>query len=240
MKKIKWNDIRLVLMLGAVVFLFSFSSKRNESRKLVRASIEFADDKDFITIDKVNKLLIQNFDTVTSIRKDKLDLNSVEKRLNADPMIEKAEIFATIDGTLRAVIRQKTPIARVYEGSSSYYMDYNGERMPLSEYSTARVPLVTGEVKNADNKKLHGLLQYIYDDEFLSRNIIGVEVRPSGGIRMLNRNYDYEILFGRIINTDRKFRNYKAFFQDAVKDTLIGHYKTINLKFTQQVVCTKK
>ncbi|HEU4497334.1 MAG TPA: cell division protein FtsQ, partial [Flavobacterium sp.] len=32
---------------------------------------------------------------------------------------------------------------------------------------------------------------------------------------------------------------YKAFFQKAVQDSLINNYKTVNLKFTQQVVCTK-
>lgn len=240
MKKINWNNIRLVLMLAAVVFLFSFSAKRNESRKLIGATIEFADDKDFITIDKVNKLLIQNYGSVTSIQKDKLDLNSVEKTLDANPMIDKAEIYTTIDGHLKAIIKQKTPIARVYEGSSSYYIDYEGNRMPLSEHSTARVPLVTGEINRVDREKLYKVLRFIYDDDFLKKNIIGLEVNSTGGLRMMNRNYNYEIEFGRLINAERKFKNYKAFFQDAVKDTLIKQYKTINLKFTQQVVCTKK
>ena len=49
---------------------------------------------------------------VTSIRKDKLDLNNLEKSLDDNPMIEKAEVYATIDGKLKAVIKQKTPIAQ--------------------------------------------------------------------------------------------------------------------------------
>jgi len=226
-------------MAGALVFLFSFSAKRNETRKLALADVEFADNENFITRDKVNKLLIQNFDTVTSIPKDKLDLNSVEKRLDTNPMIEKAEVYATVDGKLRAVIKQRTPIARVYEGDRSYYIDYKGREMPLSDNATARVPLVTGEIDKVEKEKLHKLLQYIYNDDFLRKNIIGMEVRSTDGIRMMNRNYDYEILFGRVINIEKKFNNYKAFFQNAVKDTLIENYKTINLKFTQQVVCTK-
>jgi cell division protein FtsQ len=239
MKKIRWDDVRLVLMAGALVFLFSFSAKRNETRKFALADVEFADNENFITRDKVNKLLIQNFDTVTSIPKDKLDLNSVEKRLDTNPMIEKAEVYATVDGKLRAVIKQRTPIARVYEGDRSYYIDYKGREMPLSDNATARVPLVTGEIDKVEKEKLHKLLQYIYNDDFLRKNIIGMEVRSTDGIRMMNRNYDYEILFGRVINIEKKFNNYKAFFQNAVKDTLIENYKTINLKFTQQVVCTK-
>jgi cell division protein FtsQ len=56
---------------------------------------------------------------------------------------------------------------------------------------------------------------------------------------MQNRNYDYTIDFGKIINIDRKFKNYKAFFQKAVLDSTLNNYKKINLKFTQQVVCIK-
>jgi cell division protein FtsQ len=36
-----------------------------------------------------------------------------------------------------------------------------------------------------------------------------------------------------------KFKNYKAFFQKAVLDSSLYNYKKIDLRFTQQVVCTK-
>ena len=240
MKKIKWNDVRLVLMLGLVIFLYSFSSKRNESRKLKGAEIEFTENENFITLEKVNKLLIQNYGNVTGIPKVKLDLDNVEKRLDTNPMIEKAEVFTTVDGKLKAVIKQRKPIARVYEGSSSYYIDYEGKKMPLSDNYTARVPLVTGELHLVEKERLHKLLRYINDDDFLKKNIIGVAINETGGIVMENRAYDYDIFLGAATNIEKKFNNYKAFLQDAVKDTLIEQYKTINLKFTQQVVCTKK
>ncbi len=240
MKNIKWNDVRLVLILGVVIFLYSFSSKRNENRKLKEANIEFADAEDFITHEKVNNLLIQNFGSITSIAKVKLDLNSVEKSLDKNPMIDKAEVYATVDGKLKAIITQKKPVARIYQGLNSFYIDHRGGVMPLSDSYTARVPLVTGEIDSIEKEKLHLLLNYIHDDEFLKKNIIGVQVSGKGSLKMQSRNYDYEIQFGMPVNIEKKFNNYKAFLQDAVKDTLIEQYKTINLKFTQQVVCTKK
>ncbi len=240
MKKIPWNNIRLVLILAAAIFLYSFSIKRHENRRLKEVDIEFSENENFITREKVNKLLIQNYDNVKSIPKEKLDLNNVENRLDSDPMIKKAEVYATVDGKLKAVIKQRTPIGRIYEGGSSYYVDYDGKKMPLSESYTARVPLVTGDLQQIEPKKLHYVLKYIADDVFLKKNIIGLEVRPTGGIRMLSRGYDYDILFGRVVNVEKKFNNYKAFLQNAVRDTLLAQYRTINLKFTQQVVCTKK
>lgn len=240
MKKIKWTDVRLVLMIGVVIFLYSFSSKRNETRYLQKTEVRFKGENNlFITPETVDNLLIQNFNKVTSIRKDKLDLNRLEHILDGNEMIAKAEVFATIDGTLEAVVTQKIPVARVDDGERSYYIDYEGNQMPLSDNFAARVPLISGEINTENKGKLTEVLRKIYDDDFLKKNITGIQILPTGSLIMTNRNYNYQILFGRTINVDKKFDNYKAFFQHAIKDTLIGNYKTINLKFTQQVVCTK-
>jgi cell division protein FtsQ len=56
---------------------------------------------------------------------------------------------------------------------------------------------------------------------------------------MTNRNFDYQIEFGKMINEKSKFKNYKAFFQKAILDSSLYKYKKINLRFTNQVVCTK-
>jgi len=240
MKRIKWNDVRLVLMLGAVIFLYSFASKRNAARVVKEPVVEFAGSENFITKEIVNKLLIQNFGGEAGVEKVKVDLNKVEKSVDKNPMVDKAEVYTTVDGKLKAIVTQKKPVARVFEGSQSYYLDYKGQKMPLSDTETARVPLVTGEVSKADAKRLRNLLDYIYDDNFLKKNITGLSVLPSGGIVMHTRGFDYDIVFGGPVNIDMKFKNYKAFLQDAVKDTLIKNYKTVNLMFKQQVVCTKK
>ncbi|ESU29399.1 cell division protein FtsQ [Flavobacterium limnosediminis JC2902] len=227
-------------MLGVLIFLYSFSEKRNESRKLVKTEVKFAgENMPFLTDEMVNNLLIQNSGSVTSIRKEKLDLNRLERELDSHQMIADAQVYATVDGTLKALVTQKTPIARVSNERSSYYIDYEGNKMPLSDHFSARVPLVFGEINNENRKGLTEVFQNIHDDDFLKKNITGAKILESGSVLMTNRNYNYEILFGKPINVDKKFNNYKAFFQHAMKDTLIGEYKMINLKFTQQVVCTK-
>ena len=154
-------------------------------------------------------------------------------------MVEKSEVFVSIDGTLKAVVKQKTPIVRIMDGSGSFYIDYEGSVMPLSEIHAARVPLVSGTIEGRNRKGLYKLFKFIYDDDFLRKNIIGIEILPSGSLIMMNRNFNYQIEFGKTINIERKFNNYKAFFQKAVLDSTINKYRVINLKFTQQVVCTK-
>ncbi|MCG2610703.1 cell division protein FtsQ [Flavobacterium sp. SM15] len=240
MRKINWTTIRLVLMIGIMIFLYSFSTMRNAGRKIVRTDVEFeGENTPFVTHEMVNNLLIQNFNGSSTVQKDKLDLNSLEHTLGKNKMIAKAEVYATIDGTLKALVTQKTPIARVSNEKGSYYIDYQGGEMPLSDNFTARVPLLDGEMNQENREGLVEVFKRIHDDDFLKKNITGVQVLSTGSLIMTNRNYGYRILFGKSINVDKKFDNYKAFYQHALKDTLIGKYKLINLKFTQQVVCTK-
>ena len=240
MKIFNWTNIRLVLMFALVIFLYSFTSMRNEHRKLTRSVVVFVNDSiPFIKRETVNKLLIENKTDASGIEKVGLDLNKLEKSINTNPMIEKSEVSVSIDGVLKAVVKQKTPIARVFDENGSFYIDYQGNIMPLSDEYTARVPIISGEINRENKKELDKLLRFVYDDEFLKKNIIGIQILPSGSLKMLSRNFNYEIEFGKTINIERKFSNYKAFYQKAVSDSSLYHYKNINLKFTQQVVCTK-
>ena len=54
------------------------------------------------------------------------------------------------------------------------------------------------------------------------------------------RLLDFEVLVGTLENLDQKIKNLKAFYQKAKKDKLLGIYKSVNLQFDNQVVCTKK
>jgi cell division protein FtsQ len=227
-------------MFGLVVFLFSFTSKRNENRKLTKSVVIFVgDDAPFVKQETVNKLLIENNREASSIQKVNLDLNKLETNLDSQEMIEKSDVFVSIDGVLKAVVKQKTPIARVFDEGGSFYIDYEGNRMPLSTNFTARVPLVSGGINKDNNENLAELFRIIYNDAFLKKNIIGIEIMPNGSLKMHNRNFDYQIDFGILINVERKFKNYKAFFQKAVLDSSLYKYKKIDLRFTDQVVCTK-
>lgn len=236
-----WINTRLILIIVTVIFLFSFSAKRNLDRKIKKTEVIFVgNDQLFITHETVNKLLIEKNQSVQKPQKVKVDLNKLENSLEDYNMIEKSEVFITIDGVLKAIVKQKSPIARVFDKNGSFYFDYQGNKMPLSDNFTARVPLILGEINDENRKDLFKLFKFIFDDDFLQKNIIGIEILPTGAIIMSNRNYNYKIDFGRTINVESKFQNYKAFFQKAEADSSLVKYKTINLRFTQQVVCTKK
>lgn len=240
MKRFNWSLIRLFLMVVAVIFLYSFTGNRNLDRKIAKATVVFVGKNPLFVEQKVvNNMLIENRSNAKTIGRDALDLNKLEKIIDSHPMIEKSQVFVSVDGILKAVVKQKTPIARIIDQGRTFYIDYEGAEMPLSSNYTARVLLVSGEVKGKNREDLVKLFRVIYDDDFLKKSIIGIQIMPNSSVVMLNRNYNFKIDFGQLINVEQKFNNYKAFFQKVALDSSIAKYKKIDLRFTKQVVCTK-
>lgn len=244
MKKFNWikigDNFKLFFLFGLLVFLYSFTTIRNNHRKVTKMEVKFeGNDQQFITPEMVNKLLIEKKQVTSNIRKDAIDLDKLEKTLNNSNMIEKSEVFISVNGVLKTVVKQKTPIVRILTKNTFFYLDYQGNKMPLSAIRSARIPLVSGNINKENKKQFIALFRYIFDDDFLKKNIISMEIYPNGAIKMLNRNYNYEIDFGRPINIEKKFKNYEAFLQKVVLDGTINKYKKIDLKFIEQVVCTK-
>ena len=237
--KRSWEYIKFVLLFGLVVFLFSFTKQRNSSRNLEKTNIEFLDEgSPFITRNTVNKLLIQNYDTVTSIRKDKLVLKEVESRLLENDMIFDAQVFITLRGTLGAKIKQRKPLGRV-AASTDYYIDEEGKKMPLSSVYTERVPLITG-VSKSNFKELTPLLKAIEEDPFMKSSVVGLEYQRDGSIVIRLRKHDFKVLFGEPKAIADKFQNFKAFYKKTKQDNMLSSYTLVNLKFGDQVVATKK
>lgn len=238
--KINWNLIKGIIIASVVIFLYAFSANRNATRIIGNPDVKYHDEAHyFITRTMVNKLLIQNNDSVTNIRKDQLDLDVLEERLRANEMIQDAEVYLTVSGTLGAKIKQRTPIARI-ANKDSFYIDSDGKAMPLSKVSAARVPFVEGKVDKKALKNVYVLAKYIAEDDFLKKNVITIVQNEHNTFDLKLRTNDFIVQFGNIENIEKKVNNLKAFYKKAVKDKTLNDYAKVDLKFTNQVVCTKK
>lgn len=237
--RVNWNYIKMTTLLVLVVFLCAFASAKNGTRKVSEPDIEFLGEQNlFITHETVSKLLIQNQAGVKNVPKEALDLNRLESVLNSNPMIRSAEVFVKVNGELQAKIKQKRPIARVSNGSS-YYVDSQGEFMPLSKNYTERVPLVTGKVDKKDLGNIFVIADKIYNDEFLRTNVVEIHQNENKSIDLRLRQSRFKVQLGHLKALDKKINNLKAFYKKAIKDKALKKYKTVNLQFDNQVVCTK-
>lgn len=204
--------LKFIVLFGLIAFLFSFTKKRNDARKISKLDVEFVDENSpFITYNSVNKLLIQNYGKVADIGKETLVLKNMEQRLRENPMVRDAQVYVSIDGALGAKIEQRKPIGRV-SATPDYYLDADGKKMPLSDVYSARVPIITGTSKN-NFDEVTDLLLKINDDEFMKSSVVGLNRKADGDIEMELRKVNFKVLFGKPLDIEKKFQNFKAFYK---------------------------
>ena len=234
--------IKFLSLIILVVFLYGFASHRNSKKVNDEIDVVFENGNNlYISYETVNKLLIQKLGVGENQSKDNINLNNLENFIQSNKMIENTEIFLKINGDLGVIIKQRTPILRVSNNSKSYYYDRLGKKMPLSENYSARVPVSSGDIDENNCGEIIYLANQIKNDDFLQKQIIGISQKESTNqFELKTRIGDQVILFGDLNDMEDKFNKLKVFYQKIMSDSTINKYKTIDLKYKDQVVCTKK
>lgn len=238
--KINWTYIRGFLLLALVVFLVGFSHYKNRGQKITETFVKFEGDNNlFMTFSMVDSLLKQGGTAVKNQLKTKINLFELEQKIQKHPMVKNAEVSATIDGILKVSVQQRKPIARVV-GKQSYYIDESAEKMPLSSNYSSRVLTVSGNVKESDYENIYQLVVKILSDDFLKKQIIGIHKTSNEDYQLFPRVGNHTIALGSISHLHQKLMNLKMFYANAINDSIINKYSSINLQYNRQVVCTKK
>jgi len=239
MKKLLTYLFFLALLAG-LSFLYAFSSHRNGKKKVQKVLIEFEEGSNYFLSQKmVDKLLIQNQQEVKNQPKSIIDLQGLEHHVVSNPYIEKAIVFLSIEGVLKTIVKQRTPVARISTVNLSYYIDKQGGKIPLSANYSARVLLITGVLKADNLTKIIHLVNKILSDNFLKKEVVGIHKTPKDEFVLSVRSGKQKIELGTLEHMNTKFKKLKAFYNKAYVDKTIEKYKVINLKYHNQVVCTK-
>jgi len=237
--RINWNIVKFISLMLVIAGLYAFADYRSAQKKVEGIEIAFEGDQNlYITQEAVNKLLIQNYGSLTNVPKEKLVLNTIEKAIEANEMVKKAQVYLTVSGKLKSNIVQRQPLGRI-EGSSKFYVDDEGKRMPLSRFHSARVPIITGKITAKSLEDVYVILEYINEDDFLRKNVIGIHIEDEEMYQLKFRMENFVVNLGSIADLDEKFSNFKAFYAKATKDKTLEDFNIVSLEFNNQVVCTK-
>lgn len=237
--RVNWNYMKIASLLLIISGLYGFADYRSKAKKIDDISIKFLGDNNlYLNETLVNKLLIQKCGSLKNRRKEQVVLNTVETVIKSNPMVKNAQVYLSIEGELISKIVQRKPIGRV-EGVSKFYLDDTGKRMPLSKQHSARVPIITGKITGKSLEDAYVILEFINEDDFLRKNVIGIHIEDEGKYQLKLRIENFVVNLGGIENLDEKFKNFMAFYVKAAKDKTLNKYAKVSLEFENQVVCTK-
>lgn len=236
--------------------------ERSHTRcRLLNVTVVQNDSNYFITPAEIRLLVYGQQGDITKKNIDKVDIISMEAMLKSNPYIAEAQVFATLDGTVNITVVQKKPIVRIInQNNESYYIDSEGELMPLSPDFTALVMVVNGEInepyiRNCRSKvnqegdtsersllpSVYKLSDYIYHNPFWKAFIPEVYVDSAGEFCLIPRVGNQRIILGDTNNMRQKFDKLWVLYHEGLNHAdKWNDYSEINLKYNHQIVCTKK
>lgn len=229
-------------LLAYIIFTFAFVNKKSDAILVTGIDIDIIDSLNthFICDSEIKNLILKNHPDIIGKQASKIDKEYLEQVINKIPSVKNTEVFTSLKGCLHLEIEQRKPIVRLLKGKG-FYIDEEGKRMPLSSNYTSRVLVVSGHIKDKTiESDLMPLVNFITKDEFWSSQINQIYVDSNSEYILIPRVGGQKIEMGKIDNFERKFSKLYALYKDGFSTVGWNKYKNINLKYENQVVCTKR
>ncbi len=255
LKRINWKAIGYTFIwlvcLSGLVVLMSFIEVKKKAVVCTEVKVLIPGNRSFIECKEVDNIVASSEGQLVGRELKGINIHKLENALRANPFIEFAKVYADMDGVIRIQIRQREPVVRVINSANQdYYIDRNGLKIPVSPNFTARVLVANGnimegfagEVDTLSTKLAKDIFKtalYIAQDTLWNEQIEQLYVNAKNDIEMIPRVGNQKIILGNADSLETKFANLLAFYKKAMPKVGWDTYKTINIKYANQVVCEK-
>jgi cell division protein FtsQ len=230
------------LLFAGFTALVSFESYQyNRSAvSVIEIAIEPIMGGHFITTDEVQSVLTKNHPGISSTFVQEVNLVELEQQLVNHPSVKQAEVYCTPDGRLQINIEQRHPELRILAGDAQFYLDREGQRVPLSPNYSVSVPIVTGSIRGAaTEEEVFELWQAIKTNEALVPMISGIERTEEGDYWIFPSKCSHKVFFGRAENPELRLRKLVIFYEKALDSALDHQISWIDLTYKNQVIVKK-
>lgn len=237
-----------MLLVAFIGFTLAFTTK--ESKYLKCSDIEVLyDGQSTISIgdEEIVKIMKSADKRIDFGNFYEINAEYIERALIQNKTIEKAEVYKSVvakgskyQGILTVVVKHRSPVVRIITADADYYFDKSKTDIPVSTQYPVDVVVVTGFVTPeiaADT--LLGFASFIENDKFWKAQIEQVDIQENGEAVLIPLVGSHRIFFGTLDNYEEKLANLKVFYEKVMVQDNWDKYKSIILKYKNQVIGTK-
>ncbi len=171
------------------------------------------------------------------------DINTrkVEEILQQNELIDQAQCYKTIDGTVHINIWQRVPVIRVMaDNSEDYYVDTKGKPITHNSYSCHLI-VATGHIsKTYASTVLTPIANSIRADQFWKNQIVQLNVLDDGSLEMIPRVGDHIVYLGQPTDIEKKLERLRKFYRYGLNEAGWNRYSRISVEFDNQIICKRK
>jgi cell division protein FtsQ len=256
--------ISWIMLLSGVFFLLGFSALSQDKMPCTGfdISIDYQGGDHLITTKMIRSRVNESSGNPLKQSLSQINTEKISKLLSDIPYIAKADVFLTIEGRLVARLVQRKPMMRIINRfGQQYYADADGALMPANFAYPARVIIVNGNITFPYSSKIRltdtraeksdtlqsrlnlykafRVVKKAVADSFLTAQVSQLYLNSENEIEITPAFGDHLIMFGDTTNTIAKFEKLKAFYIQGISRTGWETYRVINLKYENQIICTK-
>lgn len=239
----------LIILIAAVVIgylIFSTSYFRDMSRSRV------CEDFSIVIQDSAHYRFVSTQDIMNLVKRYDLDpvgktfreINTLAIRdtILSNKLVESAKVFITPGGSVKATVSQRKPVLRVISDmKGNFYVDNERRIMPVSGNFAVYVPVATGVIdEEFARNQLSDFALFLSSHPDWDMWIEQIVVRKGEEVELIPRAGDFRIILGSLDDYQAKLAKFARFVDEGLNVVGWNRYSAINLKYDNQVVCTKK
>jgi len=252
------------MVIAYLVVMLSFIDTREQTMPCRHISIVILDSlqNGFISKNDIRGLVEKKYKKILGYPLSKINTEELELSILKNRAIKKCDIYKTADGILAIEVIQRQPVLRVINNNNqSYYIDQEGYLIPFSSIQTPNVLVATGNivenkplnlskhdhVDKFDKKGIENILYdlralsaYIQADPFWKAQFVQLYVNKKGEIELIPRVGAHIIILGKTRGFEEKLKKLKSLYMNGLNNVGWNNYETINLKYKNQVICSKR
>jgi cell division protein FtsQ len=253
--------VLLVAGAGTLVGFVEVEHYSNPCRKIdIRISYGASDV--LITKKDVDSIVLKTAGMLKGKPLGYINTGSIENAIRKQAYVAKVSVYENNEGTIFIQIRQREPLLRIINRKyESFYLDESGALLPVNPNFSARVLVANGLIDDSYMKNpnyrvnvlalsdsvfydslmtnIYKLTMYISHDKFLKAQIAQIYVNESGEFELIPRIGNHVILLGNADDLEDKFKRLFAFYKFGLNKIGWNKYNVINIKYKNQVVCSK-
>lgn len=241
----------IAIVLGIVLIVIVTNIMMKESYvKSLELHIIYPTKDRILSEKEITDTLQTHFGRFTSQKRKQIEPNKIREYLKQKNFIEDASVSISITGVLKIFITQSTAIVRVYGKHGSYYIDRNMKIIEPEEGKVADVLIASGQitdkpvgqidtVKDSQSYAIYKLSSLLYKDSILKYQIDQI-VCQKDGYMLVPKVGTYEIILGNEKDRQDELTRLHWLYKKAFVKNGWENYSKIDLRFRNQVICTRK
>ena len=234
----------VILIVAAAYFIFALTTFNRPEGKQICSGLDVIvydpDSTGFINENEVRELLVAH--KLFPERKALKDINlaQLETVLTSSPYIDEALCHITAEGHVTIKVAPRIPVLHVLNQSGEdFYIDHRGGTMPRGHHQIDLI-VMTGNINQATAGSLYAPMGItLGKDKFWNKQIQEIHVNDKGELEVTPRIGDHIILLGDTSCLRDKLSRMRTFYTEGLNKAGWNKYRTINLKYNNQVICTK-